>query len=155
MDNRLILAFYMGLAILAAGLVLAIRRFFRRIRCAAYAAGDVPAVGPAEGKKVRLTVRFTAGAEERTLEEKRSAPETMSGWTGRQVSVRYNPDDPADFYVEENRSDRTVAVIMIALGLFDCVAAVILMGPEINRLPFGRELSRLMWMIKYRWFKAY
>lgn len=146
--------FYWGLALIAAGLVIWLRHLFRRMRCSAYAMGEIVKIEDAELKSKRLVVRFTVSGEEKTLPEKRQLPGSFRGKAGDRVSVRYDPEDPENFYVEENRFHRVLYRTLIWSGLFISVASAVLMGPEIYRLPFGRELLRLRWLIRNRWFPS-
>ena len=154
MGGEMEFLFYWGLALVAAGLVIWLRHLFRRMRCPAYATGEIVKIEDAEMKTKRLVVRFTVGGEEMILQEKRQLAGSFRGREGDRVSVRYDPGDPKAFFVEENRIHRVLYRSLIWGGLFLSVAALLLMGPDIYRLPFGRELLRLRWLIRNRWFRS-
>ena len=56
--------------------------------------------------------------------------------------------------MEENRIHRVLYRVLIWGGLFLSVTAALMMGPDIYRLPFGRELLHLRWLMRNRWFRS-
>ncbi len=151
MENGIVI-FYCGVALVALSLFFVVRKLRRRSRCSSYAVGILTEAAVVNGSFVRLTVQFTAEGRAMTLTEKRGAPLRLKKMVGKDVDVRYNPDNPEDFYVEQNPMERRAALICLCFGLAFLFGGAFIAGPRAYELPFGRQFLRLFWWLRYRVF---
>ena len=147
-----IYVFYCGAALIVLGLIMIVRKLRRKSRCSSYAVGTLVEAAPVNGSSVRLTVQFTAEGRTLTLPEKRAAPLRLKKMVGKDVDVRYNPDNPEDFYLEQYSVERRAALICFCFGLVFLFGGAYMAGPRAYELPFGRQFLHLFWWLRYRVF---
>lgn len=151
-----VVIFWFGVLLLILSLFFFVRRLLRLRRCTSFATGTlVNAERFGNTSSVRLTVRFSAGDETVTCTDKQAAGAAYQKRVGEELDIRYNPDNPSDFLVEDNHSEQRAILICLVSGLLFFLVGEVMAGPLGANLPFSRELSFIWWYVRYRLIKAW
>ena len=143
--------FWAGTGLLFLVLIMLLHALFRRLRCSCSCLGLLLDTDLISSRHVRLIVQYTVDGEVIVNKEKQIAFYRFISFIGAELHIRYNPNDPDDFYVVENRASRIPMIVMFVFGLFLIFLGYYISGPLSFRLPFGPDLNMLLWRFRHRW----
>ena len=152
--NRGLLSLFAGVILVFLGILTLIRRLLQLRRCSALSTATITGADIVSRQgTVFLTLEAEIGGE--TLSLKRRTANKAQFAMGDRIDIRYNPDNPRDFIIEADHSQGRNGIILLILGVALFFVGVYLAGPAITRVPFGRYLMHLQWLMKYRWLRQF